>query len=61
MIVGGEGVTAVEKGLRLEGIKTRRFDDDVMIEGYLMQKQSLPLLNNDARLPEHRTRGCAAG
>ena len=35
MIVGGKGVSNVEDGLRLDRIKTRRFGDDVMIEGYL--------------------------
>ena len=35
MIVGGKGVSKVEDGLRLDGVKTRRFGDDVMIEGYL--------------------------
>jgi diaminohydroxyphosphoribosylaminopyrimidine deaminase/5-amino-6-(5-phosphoribosylamino)uracil reductase len=35
MIVGGKGVSRVEDSLRLNRIKTRRFGDDVMIEGYL--------------------------
>ena len=40
LIVSGEGVSKVEDSLLLHSIKTRRFEDDVMIEGYLTKNRS---------------------
>lgn len=34
-LVAGEGVKRVEEGIALERIRTRRFGDDVLIEGYV--------------------------
>ena len=35
LMVGGKGVSRVKKALLLRNIKTRRFGDDVMVEGYV--------------------------
>ncbi|MBW1678675.1 MAG: bifunctional diaminohydroxyphosphoribosylaminopyrimidine deaminase/5-amino-6-(5-phosphoribosylamino)uracil reductase RibD [Deltaproteobacteria bacterium] len=38
LIVGGEGVSKVEDAFLLHRIRTRRFGDDVMIEGYIKKR-----------------------
>ena len=38
-ICGGPGVKRVRDGIRLHRIETRRFGDDVMIEGYVRSLQ----------------------
>lgn len=38
LIVGGEGVAKVEDAFLLHQIKTRRFGEDVMIEGYIKKE-----------------------
>jgi diaminohydroxyphosphoribosylaminopyrimidine deaminase/5-amino-6-(5-phosphoribosylamino)uracil reductase len=35
LLFGGKGVSSIKEAIALHHIRTRRFDDDVMVEGYI--------------------------